>query len=154
MTSDSARTSGWERFDSDGRVGVIGRGPTAGEAFAQTALGMFGVITHLGGIDARESREIRAHADSLEGLLVAWLNECLYVHEVEGFVACGVEVRALDARPKVGGEPFRLHGLLHGEEVEPGRHSLGAPVKGALTSGASLREIPGGFEGRALLDVR
>jgi SHS2 domain-containing protein len=115
---------------------------------------MFAVITDLDGVEAREVREVRAHGDSLPTLLVTWLNECLYVHEVEGFVAREVELVALDESPRVGGEPFRIHGILRGEELDPGRHSRGISVTGALLDGGSVGGAGGGFETRVVLSAR
>lgn len=154
MTPDAAGTPGWGQFDAAGGLGVVGRGPTLPDAFAQTAMALFGVIADLARVDPREVREVRAHGDSPEALLVNWLNECLYVHDVEGFVACRVELVALDERPRAGGEPFRLHGVLHGEELDPSRHRRGAAVRGVMASGASLRPAPQGFEARVILDAQ
>ena len=92
-------------------MGVIGRGPTHAEAFVQTALGVFALIVEPGSVEERESREVRAHGESLEALLVAWINECLYVHEVEGFVARRVALEVFDTTPRAGGEPLRLHSI-------------------------------------------
>ena len=145
--------AGWKHFDVEADVGVASRGPTLAEVFRQAALGMFSLIASSEGVEEREVREVRAHAESLEGLLVNWLNECLYVHDVEGFVACRIEFAALDESPRAGGEPFRLHGFLHGEELDPTRHQLGLAVKAATLHGVALRPLEGGFEGRVIFDV-
>src|SRR2546422_10487509 len=68
------------------------RSPTRAEAFAQAALGVFALIVSPDEVDEREHREVRAQADSPETLLVNWINECLYVHEIEGFVAHRITV--------------------------------------------------------------
>jgi len=143
----------FEYFDVEADVGVTGRGPTLAEAFAQTALGMFALLVSLDRVEHREVREVRAHGDTLESLLVNWLNECLYVHDVEGFVASAVEFAAFDGSPRVGGEPFRLHAFLRGEEVDPARHQPGTLVKAATLHGLSVQARPGGFETRVILDV-
>ena len=152
MTGGTAAGS-WERFDADGGIGIVGRGETLAEAFAQAAVAMFAAITDLAVVDAGETREVRAHADSLDLLLVSWLAECLYVHDVEGFVACRAQIAAVDESPRVGGEPFRLHGVLRGEELDPARHRSGTPVSGVLGRGASVAQSSSGFEARAVLAV-
>jgi SHS2 domain-containing protein len=122
----------YEYFETAAGIGVIGRGATAAEAFVQTALAVFALIVEPGGIGRSESaREVRAHGDTLEALLVAWINECLYVHDVEGFVARRVEIEVFDGTAQAGGERLRLHSFLHGEEVDPARHRLGTVVKAA-----------------------
>jgi len=153
MTDRAETTGRWERFDADGGAGIVGRGGTLAEAFAQAALAMFAAITDVAAVDAQEPREVRAHADTLDALLVSWLAECLYVHDVEGFVASRAEVTAIDESPRVGGEPFRLHGVLRGEELDPARHRSGTPVTGILGRGASVARASAGFEVRAVLLV-
>ena len=152
MTGPTAAGS-WERFDADGGIGILGRGETLAEAFAQSAVAMFAAITDLAEVDAPETREVRAHADTLDLLLVSWLAECLYVHDVEGFVACRAQIASIDERPRAGGEPFRLHGVLRGEELDPARHRAGIPVTGVRGRGASVTQSSSGFEVRAVLAI-
>ena len=59
------------------------------EAFAQVALGIFALVADPASVEERDAREVRAHGTAPEKLLVNWLNECLYVMDVEGFVARG-----------------------------------------------------------------
>lgn len=148
-----AAGGGWERFEADGGVGLLARGDSLGEMLAQAALGLFALIADPAGVEARDVREVRAHAASPEGLLVAWLNECLYVHEVEGFVARRVEFATLDTEPRAGGEPFRLHGILHGEDVDAARHERGLDVRSARSRDASVVRAAGRLEGRVVLEV-
>jgi SHS2 domain-containing protein len=102
---------------------VVGRGATLPEAFAQVALGVFALLANPASVEERDAREVRAHGSAPEALLVNWLNECLYLLDVEGFVPRRVEftIFALDASAP-GGEPLRLHCLLHGEDLDPARH--------------------------------
>jgi hypothetical protein len=102
-------TPGYDYFDVEADVGIIGRGNTAAEAFVQTALGVFALIVEPASVEPRDRREVRAHAETLEALLVTWVNECLYVHEVEGFVARDVDLEVFETSPRAGGEPLRLH---------------------------------------------
>jgi SHS2 domain-containing protein len=125
-------TAGWEHLEVEAGVGVRGRGPTRGEAYAQATLGVFALIVDPGQVQARERREVRAQADTPEALLVAWIDECLYVHEIEGFVVRAVELTTCtDAL---------AHGLLHGEPLDSGRHRVGTVVKGCHQTRVGLRE--------------
>jgi protein archease len=146
-------TPGYAYFEVEADVGVIGRGRTAAEAFVQTALGVFALIVELDSVEELDSREVRAHGESLEALLVTWINECLYVHEVEGFVARRIEIEVFDATPRAGGEPLRLHSFLRGEEVDQSRHRLGTVVKAATFHNVSVRATEDGWEARLIVDV-
>jgi protein archease len=146
-------TPGYDYFDVEADVGVIGRGPTAAEAFVQTALGVFALIVEPASVQVRDRREVRAHAETLESLLVTWINECLYVHEVEGFVARAVDLEVFETVPRTGGEPLRLHSFLRGEELDPSRHRLGTVVKAATLHQVSVMAVTGGYEARLIVDV-
>jgi len=74
-------------------------------------------------IEERDTRVVRAHGSDTGDLLVNWLGECLYLLDVEGFAARRVEMLASALTPGAsGGEPLRLHCLLHGEEMDRRRH--------------------------------
>ena len=135
----------YEYFDVDADVGIRAWGPTRADAFAKAAEAVFGLIVSVEDVEARETREARAQGDSSEALLVNWINECLYVHEIEGFVARRVEMTAVDDR--------FAHGMLHGEELAPGRHRLGTIVKAATAHDVLVQMRDGRHEVRLIVDV-
>src|SRR5213592_4336290 len=137
--------AGWEQFDVEADVGVRAWGPTRAEAFAQAALGVFALIVPPDDVEEREHREVRAQADSPERLLVNWINECLYVHEIEGFVVHRVEVGACTAT--------LVHATLHGEEMDAGRHRFETIVKAATMHRLVVAEQEGRHEVRLIVDV-
>jgi SHS2 domain-containing protein len=141
----SATDAGWEHFETEADVGVHAWAATRAEAFAQASLGVFALIVGPEEVTEREHREVRAQADSLERLLVGWINECLYVHEIEGFVVRRVEVDTCTETV--------VHGVLHGEEVDAGRHQLGAIVKAATLHRVLVTESDGRHEVRVIVDV-
>lgn len=130
MVSQALAASGVE---ADG--GVRAWGPTRAEAFAQAALGVMALTVLPDEVEARESREVRAQAESPEALLVAWVNECLYVHEIEGFVVH--RVAALSCTDAL------VVGALHGEPIDTRRHRPGTVVKGATMHEAHVEARPG-----------
>jgi SHS2 domain-containing protein len=126
---------GWERVDAGPDVGVRGWALTRGEAFAQVTLGMFALLVTPEQVRATEQREVRAQATTPERLLAAWIDECVYVHEIEGFVACAVELTVCS--------DTLAHGVLRGEPLDLARHRLGLAVKSAAPEGARL-DLRGG----------
>jgi SHS2 domain-containing protein len=135
----------------DGGRGVSGKGPTLRDAFAQVGLGVLALAVDPASIEERETRAVRAHGVDPVDLLVNWLNECLYVLDVEGFVACRVEfITFVPHAAGLGGEPLRLHCLLHGEEAEPDRHDS-RPLLGTFSpKDASIIEGQDSVEARAV----
>jgi SHS2 domain-containing protein len=137
--------NGYEYFDVEADVGVRAWGSTMADAFAQIALATLALTITPDDVQAREQREVRAQGDSPEALLVSWVNECLYVHEIEGFAVRRVEVTTLTAT--------LVHGILHGEPIDSQRHRLGTVVKAATYHQVGLNEAPGRVEATLIVDV-
>jgi len=140
-----AEPAGYDYFDVEADVGVHAWGRTRAEAFARAALGVLALVIAPDGVQARESREVRAQGDNLETLLVSFINECLYVHEIEGFAVQRAEVDTLS--------DHLVHGVLHGEPIDLARHSAGTVVKAATLHGVSVTEEGGVHDVRLVVDV-
>ena len=139
------RGAGHDYFDVEADVGIHAWGASLAEAFAEATLGLFGLIVDLAEVEPSETREVRAQGASSEDLLVNWLNECLYVHEIEGFVVRRVEVDRC-------GKSL-AHGVLCGEEFDRRRHRPGTIVKAATLHGVSVTESDGRWDIRVIVDV-
>jgi len=140
-----AEPAGYEYFDVEADVGVHAWGTSRAGAFAQAALGVLALTVAPDGVRARETREVRAQGDGPETLLVNWINECLYVHEIEGFAVQRVDVDTLSDAV--------IHGVLHGEPIDHTRHQPGTVVKAATLHGVSVTEVSGVQNVRLVVDV-
>jgi SHS2 domain-containing protein len=136
---------GYEYFDVAADVGVHAWGETLAGCFRQCALGMFDLIVPTRAVTPVEIREVAARGNGVEALLVNWLNECLYLHDLEGFVVHDLET------PGVAGTG--VHGILRGEPVDPARHPRGTVVKAATFHGLEVAETPGRVTARVILDI-
>src|SRR5205823_6425463 len=110
-----------------------------------TALGVLALLAAPGTVEARDVREVRAQGPSPEALLVNWINECLYVHEIEGYVVARIEMAVFDG--------LRIHAMLHGEDVDPARHAGGTAVKTATLRGTEIGLRDGRHEARVGLEI-
>ena len=137
--------AGYEYFDVEADVGVRAWGRDRAEAFAEAARGVLALGVAPADVEERETRDVRAQAATVEDLLVAWINECVYVHEIEGFAVHRVHVHRLDGEV--------VHGVLHGEPLEPARHQLGTVVKGVTHHHVAVTETPAGCEVSVIVDV-
>jgi tRNA nucleotidyltransferase (CCA-adding enzyme) len=137
--------AGYEHFDVEADVGVRAWGRDRAEAFAEAARGVLAITVDPAGVEARETREVRAQAATVEDLLVAWINECVYVHEIEGFAVHRVSVQHVDDRV--------VHGVLHGEPIEADRHRLGTVVKGVTHHRVNVADTGTGCEVSVIVDV-
>ena len=139
------KREGYEYFDVAADVGVAAWGEDLPGCLRQCALGVFNLIVPTQAVQPTETREVAARGASADALLVNWLNECLYVHDLEGFVVSDV------ATPEV--TATGVHALLRGEPVDPSRHPRGTVVKAATFHGLEVSEMPGEVRARVILDI-
>lgn len=87
-------------------------------AFVEAALAVSRVAFDPDRVEEREVREVRAHGPTPAALFAKWMDECSYVHEVEGFAWRRIDLAVFDAEPRAGAEPMRLHAFLHGDDAD------------------------------------
>ena len=125
---------------------IVARGRSLGEAFVGTVLNLFSFAVDPATVEPREVRETRAHGGSPEALLAHWIGECVYVHEVEGFVCHTIDLAVFDPDPQVSGEPLRLYAFLRGEEMDPARHRSRGTVALVSPGNITISPIADGYE--------
>jgi SHS2 domain-containing protein len=126
---------------------------TLSDAFARIGLALFAAAVDPASVEEVEVREVRAHGVGVPTLLRRWLEECLYVHEVEGFACRSIEFAVFDVSPAAGGEAVRLHAFLRGEPLEPTRHRVHQLIRGIGTDEPRVEAVPEGFRVRARLEL-
>ena len=120
----SARPGEMERFDiieHTADTGIIAYGASLEEALANAAYGMFTLIADPESVREETCRHIEVGAEDIESLLVAWLNELLYILDVERTLFKRFEVLQLT--------DTSLKAKAYGEPVEESRHRLRPGVK-------------------------
>jgi SHS2 domain-containing protein len=100
----------FEILDHTADIGLIVYGEGLQSLFEHAGEAFFHLITDLRKVRQRIEKRIKIEGESLERLMVDWLNELLYLHEVEsllfkGFYVESVGENGLTARVK--GEPFQ-----------------------------------------------
>ncbi len=138
----------YEILDHVADAGVRGIGATLDEAFAEAARGTFSLMADLAQVRAKTAVAIEASADTLEGLLVAWLGELLRERDVRGMLFSRFEVWIEEED-----RGWRLAGRAWGEEIAPGRHKLGVEVKAATYAGVRVAGEPGRWLAQCVVDL-
>ena len=104
-------------------TGLVAYGHSLAEAFANAAYGLFSIITELNQVREVKSRPVAVTAGDAEGLLFNWLNELIYVFEVEHLLLKRFNI-----------DEFTEHNLkanCWGETYDTSRHQLKLGVKSA-----------------------
>ncbi len=137
--------AGFEIFAVTADKGVRAWGRDLPEVYAWAARGMWSLIVEPGAARRTEMLPLTVEAADREALLVAWLNELLYVHEVEKFVAADFAIKELT--------DTRLQAEVWGERMDRVRHPLIGHVKAATYHLLHVRPSDGGWEAQVILDV-
>ncbi|MFQ6039385.1 MAG: archease [Candidatus Poribacteria bacterium] len=111
----------YEIIDHTADLGIHAYGETLPELFENVALGMLESIAELDSIDEKRELEINAQGDTLEDLLVAFLGELLFQHEVEDILFKRVEILKFNKD--------NLSAVAYGEEKNPQKHIIYTEIK-------------------------
>lgn len=113
----------FEVIDHTADIGIAAYGSDLREAFSNAAYGMFSLIAEMEGVGRDTPRRIEIEAPDQEALLVAWLNELLYLFDVDRIIFSDFDIDEL-------GETS-LRATVHGEKVDVSRHHLRTGIKAA-----------------------
>ncbi len=143
--ADAAR--GFRALDHTADRAIEAWGPGLPELFRAAAEGMFSESVSCGAIEPEQEWRIQVEADSLEGLLHAWLAELLWVSERDEASVCRVEVAELRERP------YRARGRAWGGPPPADSPHTGAPVKAVTYHGLRVWKDDGLWRAHLVFDV-
>ena len=126
-------------------IGIEVDAPDAAGVFTNGALAMFDLMYGLRSIRTKEKRRITVTGENLSELLVAWLNEVLYVHAVEKLLLAGFSEATLS------GDCFSAWGV--GERLDPDVHRCDMEIKAATYHDLSFKQTGDRWTARIILDV-
>ncbi len=125
-------------------IGIVAYGADLREAFANAAYGLFSLITEPRKLREALAWEIEVEGEDAEDLLVAWLNEFLFLFDVEHLLFKRFAIEALTET--------RLKAKAYGERFDPQRHRLKRGIK-AVTRHMLSIAAGDGVEARVLFDI-
>ena len=135
----------YEQIDISGDAGIRAFGKTLEELFENAAAGMYSLVTDPEGVlDERELR-VSVESHSREGLLVAWLNELIFLFDTRAFIGKRANVRFPGDN--------RLEGEVWGEEFDPKRHRSGLLVKAATYHKLGVEKKGDIWEAEVIFDI-
>lgn len=135
----------FEIIEHTADVGIVARGATREELFANAAIALFALMVDLAGVKEREERRVEVAAQDWGGLLVRWLSELLYYVDAEELLFRRFQILEL--------EPFRLVAQAFGETIDRKRHRLHFGVKAVTKHMLEVREEDGRWRAQVLLDI-
>lgn len=136
---------GFEIIDHTADVAIAAYGTDMKKAFANAALGMFSIIADIDMVNEKITRDVEVTADGAKDLLVSWLNELLFVFEVEKILFKRFEISELDTN--------KIVARCYGEKLDPERHSIKTEIKAATYHMTQIEEKLEGVRVQVLFDI-
>jgi SHS2 domain-containing protein len=135
----------FEFLDHTADVGLIVYGENLKALFENAGEAFFHLITDLRKVRRRIERRVEIGKEGLERLMVDWLSELLYLHDVEHLLFKGFKVESV-------GESG-LKAVVKGEPFQEGVHVIKTGVKAVTYHGIEVRKENGGWRARIIFDL-
>lgn len=145
----------FEILDISGDVGIRAFGKDIEDAFVHAALGMFSLITSLKTIAEEKTIDVTVESDSLDGLLVSWLNELIFYFDTYGFIGKKIIIHELihQAAQPSSLQACKLKATISGEEFDQQRHDGKLLIKAATYHKLSVEKAHGIWEIHVIFDI-
>jgi SHS2 domain-containing protein len=138
-------TMGYELIEHTADIGIRVWADDVKGLFEGAARGLFDIITDIGTVAARIERSLTVRGSGWEEVMVAWLTELLYLHEVKGLLFCDFSIAEAD---QVG-----LTGVARGERFNEKRHPIKTIVKAVTYHQLQIRKQDGHWHARIIFDI-
>ena len=136
---------GFKILEHTADVGIIAYGSDTREVFANAAVGLFSLMAELGNIREDIQQELVLSADDEEGLLVEWLNELIYIFDVEHIIFSRFEIDELTGN--------QIKARCFGQRIISGQHELKREVKAATYHMLKISKSNAGYKAQVIFDI-
>jgi SHS2 domain-containing protein len=135
----------FEILDHTADIGLIVYGDDLKTLFENAGEAFFHLITDLRKVRQRVERQIEVRGEPLERLMVDWLSELLYLHDVESLLFKGFKVES------VGEEGLKA--VVKGETFQDGVHVIKTEVKAVTYHRIAVRKENRKWRAQIIFDL-
>ena len=135
----------FEVIDHTADIGIIAYGPDMEHLFANAATGMASLIIDLDTIGDHIVRSIELESDDDENLLVEWLNELLYIFDVEQVLFKRIEVSHV--------HNATIKAVCFGDRIDYQRHHVKREIKAATYHMLTLSKAHTTHSAQVIFDI-
>lgn len=132
-------------IDHTADIGIDVFGTTLPELFSNAAFAMFDIITDLSRVEGKKTGEVEVSGIDREQLLVNWLSELLYLHEVKNLLLRDFSVTGI--------HDARLHASFCGETFLEGKHVIKTEIKAVTYHNLSIIKENRQWKARVIFDL-
>jgi len=135
----------YEQFPHTADIGVRAYGDDLKELFQNAAFAMFDIIADLEGLKRDVEEKIELEADNPEELLVAWLDELLYMFYTKKIILSEFEIEEITDRS--------LKAKAFGRTIGSNRNRLKTEIKAATYADLAIKKSEDGYSVEIIFDV-
>ena len=135
----------YEVFEHTADIGLNVYGSTLPELFIHAAQGMGSLMVAPEQVQVRVSREIVVEGHDTISLLIAWLNELIFLFDTEYLLLHQFQIDVLTET--------QLKARASGEPYDAQRHDLSSAIKAVTWHEAVVEQTDGGYKARIIFDI-
>jgi SHS2 domain-containing protein len=135
----------FEIIEHTADIGIVAYGADIKQVFTNAALGLFNLMADLDNLKEEVKREVEISAEDIEVLLIEWLNELIYISEVEHIIFNRFEIKELSNT--------QLKAACFGEKIKSGQHRLKREIKAATYHMLKLNKEDGHYKVQIIFDI-
>ena len=141
-------------IDHTADIGIIAYGNTLRELFTNAAMATFAIIAELNSIgetvsikiDVQADTEVERAAGSLEELIVEWLRELLFQHEVKELFFKRVEIEEISETS--------VSAVVYGEPIDFSKHVFKTEIKNVTYHKLRVEKLEDGtWQAQVIFDL-
>lgn len=134
-----------EYIDHTADIGIQIYADTLSECFAAAARAMFDIIVDLDQGQVAEIKSIELEASSLPRLMIFWLEELLFLQEVDDFLCFQFEIVTISEN--------QLQARLGGEILDSSRHVIKTEIKAVTYHQLVVEKRGEGYFAQVIFDL-
>jgi SHS2 domain-containing protein len=135
----------YEILDHTADVCIRVYGKSFEELLTNAACAMMELIVERDKIEPSKEIKIGARGETREELLVRWLQEILYTHQVKKMVFKDFDVRLLNET--------EIEGKAFGERIDPEKHELSADIKAVTYHDLKIESLNDRLKVEIIFDI-
>ena len=135
----------FEVIDHTADIGIIAYGANVNQLFVNASLGMSSLIIDTDSINEHICRNLELSSQDTETLLVEWLNELIYIYEVEHIIFRKFEIELRDN--------CHLQARCYGESITPYKHTIKREIKAATYHMLNIHKTNNRYQAELIFDI-
>lgn len=135
----------YEYIDHTADLAIRAWGESLEQLLTNAAQGVLDAIADTESIEPANGHPIIVEADSLEDLLVGWLSELIYQHEVQEFLFRNVVIHECTSR--------YIRATAYGEAVDTDKHILYTEIKNVTYHQLCVSQVGDAWDAQVILDL-